>query len=128
MDSHQSKIVVLATLLLAILQECSGGAPQLDFFRDLNDPSNINRIGLGCVDITDGSPIPSALFYLNDTLFFDLNDPRKQVEERPVETVAPSGHEIFFIINPQAEGDYTCGARFQGDIIWSQARTLVGKS
>lgn len=125
----QSRVALIAaTLLLAILQVCSG-APQLDFFRDLEEPGYINRIRLGCIDIRDGTLIPSAIFYLDDMVFFDLNNPQKRVVHRPVLTVATSSNEIYFIINPQAEGDYSCGATVQDndDIIRSQARTLVGK-
>lgn len=99
---------------------------QLDYRRDTDDDSLRNLLRLRCTNAADGEPDPTAVFFLNGQIFLDLSNQQPISLERPVErvNVAVGGGEILFLINREAEGSYSCGAREGSN---SLALQFVGK-
>jgi len=88
-----------------------------------------NSVTLSCTDDRTGTAIPAARFLLNGSLFFDLANPRRVIQDRPVEGIRPSsdmnGREgITFAINRGAEGSYSCGLESEST---SPALQIVGE-
>lgn len=100
--------VLLLTLALALHQ--LQAATYLDVHRDTRQSSSDrNLLRLTCLNTANGLRFIHAIFFLNDTIFFDLLNPDDvESEERGVDVFHHNG-EIVFTINPQVEGDYSCG-------------------
>ena len=120
-----------AFLLLLAALHLSSAVPHLDLQRNTGRESERNNIRLGCLDASSNLQLTNAAFFVNDTLFYDLENPgRVDDEDRPMGRVVRNRGDIIFTMTRDAEGDYCCGLRsliIRGTYICSSSRTLVGE-
>lgn len=130
-----SPSLAVALALAVSLLHLAAAATYLDFARGQNagTSNDPNFVRLTCLDPATHLGFRNAVFFLNETLIYDLRDPQRvDSEDRPVDTVYGNARdgEIFFVINRRAEGDYRCGVLTTDgrSFFLSNFRTLVGES
>ena len=120
----------LLTLLVLVLMAASqvqvaAGFSHLDYTRSTQEAERRNVFSLRCTNSANGEPIRNAVFYFNETVFFDLNHPETNDPDRlvPRVRVVEGGTRIMFVLTREAEGNFFCGV---GDDM-SEPRAFVGK-
>ncbi len=113
--------VLLPTMAVTLLPS----APYwLRFQRGSGNIVAINILTMGCTDVETANLLSSAIFFLGEEIFYDLDNPDIFSEIRPVSRL---GNDIIFQITPQVEGIYSCGVRRDSEnFIRSQKVTIVG--
>ena len=123
-------LLLLPFLLLVV--NSSSPSPLLVFRpRDLNNPSHINLMVMGCLDSDSrrqNDYIEDAVFFRNSEVLFDLDYPILVDPERVVEVISTFEDQIVFSIDLPSEGRYSCGVRLnERDFLTSPAGDFVGE-
>jgi len=125
---HQTHILV--ALLITVFTSLSGEAgglnePSLDMERH----ASTNEITLGCRNVSNGAYISSAVFFLNDSIMYDMATPVPFNASRLIQRIVPnSRHKIVFVIDKQGEGKFSCGRQIGSvSFIKSGSTKIVGE-
>ena len=86
-------------------------------------PSNAlpNKVNLGCRATSNYILVSNAIFYLGDTIFFDLSLGRSTYR------AASIGSRVIFVVDRELEGNYSCGVSVDRlNVIRSPSVQIVG--
>ena len=119
-----SATITFSLVLLQLKVICSQ-EPVLQYRRA--EIVNVNLIVLGCADAADAELRARPVFYFNIHVFYDFGESEVNDPNRVVVTIsAQNDEEIYFVIDRNAEGRYSCSFSRLGAI--SIPVDIIGKS